>query len=140
MITSFSIKNFKSYRDAEIHLAPLTLFIGANASGKSNALEAIRLLSWLARGSRLDDIEGGGIKGTDLLLRGQTLDLFRDVKKGFELGCRIEDIEGNRNRLSLEIGLIADHLAISNESVSNDSELLPLYRVDSKPGAHTDEI
>nr|WP_071822754.1 AAA family ATPase [Microcystis aeruginosa] len=32
------------------------VLIGANASGKSNALEAIRLLSWLAKGSRLDDI------------------------------------------------------------------------------------
>jgi len=36
-----------------LSLAPITFLIGANASGKSNALEAIRLLSWLAKGSRL---------------------------------------------------------------------------------------
>ena len=50
MIQSFSIENFKSFRKATLPLAPLTLLIGANASGKSNAIEAIQLLSWLASG------------------------------------------------------------------------------------------
>jgi hypothetical protein len=50
MIKSISLVNFKSYVNARIQLAPLTFMIGANASGKSNALEAIRLLSWLRRG------------------------------------------------------------------------------------------
>lgn len=45
MLKSFSIKNFKSYRRATLPLAPLTVLIGANASGKSNAIEAMRLLS-----------------------------------------------------------------------------------------------
>ena len=53
MITSFTVSGFKSYQDAKLPLAPLTLLIGANASGKSNLIEAIRLLSWLARGQRL---------------------------------------------------------------------------------------
>ncbi|GBE73061.1 DNA replication and repair protein RecF [Microcystis aeruginosa NIES-87] len=56
MLTSLTLGNFKSYQEATLSLAPITLLIGANASGKSNALEAIRLLSWLAKGSRLDDI------------------------------------------------------------------------------------
>ncbi|MFY1113221.1 MAG: AAA family ATPase [Methanosarcinaceae archaeon] len=139
MITSFSIKNFKSYRDAKMHFAPLTLFIGANASGKSNALEAIRLLSWMAGGGRLDDIERG-MKEVDPFVRGQPLDLFRNTKKGFEIGCQIDGIEEDWDRLSLEISLIKDHLIITGESVSKDSESLPLYTVDSKPNAHTDEI
>jgi len=69
MITSFSLKNFKSYREAQIPLATLTFFIGPNASGKSNALEAIRFLSLLSKGTRLDDIERG-IHGQDGYLRG----------------------------------------------------------------------
>ena len=56
MLTSLTLRNFKSYQEATLSLAPITFLIGANASGKSNALEAIRLLSWLAKGSRLDDI------------------------------------------------------------------------------------
>lgn len=53
MLSSFTIENFKSYREATLKLAPLTVLIGANASGKSNAIEALRLLSWIAAGNRL---------------------------------------------------------------------------------------
>ena len=45
MLSSVEIEKFKSYDKATLHLAPLTVLIGANASGKSNALEALRLLS-----------------------------------------------------------------------------------------------
>jgi predicted ATPase len=48
MIQSFTIKNFKSFREATLPLAPLTVLIGENASGKSNAVEAIQLLSQAA--------------------------------------------------------------------------------------------
>lgn len=34
MLSSFTIENFKSYREATLKLAPLTVLIGANASGK----------------------------------------------------------------------------------------------------------
>ena len=50
--TSITIKNFKSYKEATLPLSPLTLLIGANASGKSNAIEAFRFLSWVAGGER----------------------------------------------------------------------------------------
>ncbi|MBD3265140.1 AAA family ATPase, partial [bacterium] len=75
MIRSISIRNFKSYKEAELKFSPLTMLIGANASGKSNAIEAIRLLSWLAKGQRLDDIERN-IQGAENLVRGQARDLF----------------------------------------------------------------
>lgn len=48
MIEEFIIENFKSYNKAMLHIAPLSIIIGANASGKSNALEALRLLNWMA--------------------------------------------------------------------------------------------
>jgi len=139
MITSFSIKNFKSYKEAEMPLANLTFFIGANASGKSNALEAIRLLSWLAKGSRLDDI-GRSNNRADSLLRGQPANLFRNPETGFEIGCNLNGIEGNWNQLSIEISQTSDNLIITSESVSKNSESLPLYSIDGKPNPHTDEI
>ena len=46
MLSAITIRNFKSYKEATLPLAPLTLLIGANASGKSNAVEALRLLQW----------------------------------------------------------------------------------------------
>ena len=56
MLSSFTIKSFKSYRKATLKLSPLTVLIGANASGKSNAVEALRLFSWLAQGNKLGAI------------------------------------------------------------------------------------
>jgi predicted ATPase len=43
MISSVSIQNFKSIRDQTIELDRLTVFVGANASGKTSVLEAIDL-------------------------------------------------------------------------------------------------
>jgi predicted ATPase len=141
MIRKFSIKNFKSYKAAEMPLSTLTFFIGANASGKSNALEAIRFLSWLAKGSRLDEF-GQGLKEAGLRIRGQPANLFREKGLGFVIGCQVDGIKPDWNQLYLEIGLAADHLIIADEYISkvSDPESLPLYRVDSKPKGTTDEI
>jgi len=46
----FSLANFKSFAAADLPLAELTVLVGANASGKSNLIEGLQLLSWLARG------------------------------------------------------------------------------------------
>ena len=54
MLSSITIENFRSFKDATLTLRPLTVVIGANASGKSNAMEGLRLLSWIAQGNRLD--------------------------------------------------------------------------------------
>jgi predicted ATPase len=43
MITSVDIYNFKNIRNLRIELEPLTVFVGANGSGKTSALEAIDL-------------------------------------------------------------------------------------------------
>lgn len=56
MLTAFTLEDFKSYRQATRPLSALTLLVGATASGKSNAVEGRRLLSWLERGQRLSSI------------------------------------------------------------------------------------
>ena len=43
MITKLSIKNFQGIRDGELELAPLTILLGGNNSGKSTILEALFL-------------------------------------------------------------------------------------------------
>ena len=59
MLTAFKLNNFKSFQDeAVLPLGgALTVLIGANAAGKSNVLEALRLLSWLASGNKLAAIQ-----------------------------------------------------------------------------------
>lgn len=44
MLQSIHLKDFKSFADEEVALAPLTVLVGANASGKSNLLDAIRFV------------------------------------------------------------------------------------------------
>ena len=48
MLTRFRVQGFKSLLDVELELAPLVVLMGPNASGKSNLLEALLLLSRLA--------------------------------------------------------------------------------------------
>lgn len=43
-ITRLHLQNFLSYRDATLELGDLTALVGTNASGKSNAVSALRLL------------------------------------------------------------------------------------------------
>ncbi len=45
MITRVVVKGYKSLRDVDIKLGPLTVMIGPNASGKSNLLDALGLIS-----------------------------------------------------------------------------------------------
>ncbi len=46
--TVVAIENWRNFRRAEIHLSNLAFFIGANASGKSNLLDAFRFLHEIA--------------------------------------------------------------------------------------------
>ena len=55
-LQSFTLANFRSYRKATPQLGSVTLLVGANASGKSNLIEGMQMLSWLARGQRFEDV------------------------------------------------------------------------------------
>ena len=59
MLKRIRLKNFKSFVDEEVKVAPLTLLVGANASGKSNFLDAIRFLRGLASGLTLSEVLNG---------------------------------------------------------------------------------
>lgn len=47
MLKHLRLESFKSFADADARFGPLTLLVGANASGKTNVLEALRLLEAL---------------------------------------------------------------------------------------------
>ena len=76
MLESIRVSNFKSIESAELHLAELTLLIGANASGKSNILEAIQLLSWIASNGRFETM-ASAMKDRQLRIRGSSRNLTR---------------------------------------------------------------
>ena len=63
--------DFKGFKQVGIDLLrPFTLLIGPNGSGKTNVIEAIELLSFVARGQPLYEIADVGHAATGLQIRG----------------------------------------------------------------------
>lgn len=63
MITDIEIEDFKSFEKVRLKLGGLNLFIGANASGKSNFFDALRVLQGIGYGFTVDEIFNGKPKG-----------------------------------------------------------------------------
>lgn len=66
MITRVRIENYKSFEESEVHLDRLTVLVGHNASGKSNFLDALQLLSRMATAKTLKDAFDPPYRGTPL--------------------------------------------------------------------------
>ena len=73
MITEISISGFKSLQDVKLKLGHLNLFIGTNASGKSNFFDALRVLQGIGYGFTIDEIFNGKPKssGSDVWNRSE---------------------------------------------------------------------
>jgi len=137
MLDSIQIRNFKSFADADLALSPLTLLIGPNASGKSNAIEAIRVLSWLAYGRRLDDLLAT-VQEADQLIRGTVEKLPHEGSKTFGLGCTASSLKWNQ--FSIEIKVEADQLRIVDEEIVAPGSTVPLYAVVGPAHGYSHEI
>jgi predicted ATPase len=80
LITEIEVKNFKTLRDVKIPLAPgITVMVGANNSGKSNALAVIK---FLAEASRQGTQEAVRVMG------GWDSVLSRNARGGLEIGMK----------------------------------------------------
>ena len=137
MLTQIHIKNFKSYKEQVLHLSPLTLMIGANASGKSNALEAFRFLAWLAQGQKLSVLKHQ-VDGSEQILRGKTRDLGYLNATEFSLGCSTNDEDWNH--FELEVTLRDDELHISQETITSPQESFPLYKIEQKSSGLSSDV
>lgn len=136
MLTAISLKNFKSYREARLPLSPLSVLIGANASGKSNAIEGMRLLSWFAQGQKLTAIQYA-VQSGDRMVRGTVEDLPFERSDVFGLGAETDAAEWNR--LTMTIERRADGLHIVAETLTHEGASVPLYTLDQpSSGRSTD--
>jgi energy-coupling factor transporter ATP-binding protein EcfA2 len=59
VITHIEIEGFKSLKNVSLDLGRLNIFIGTNASGKSNFLEALRVLQGIGYGFTISEIFDG---------------------------------------------------------------------------------
>ena len=59
MIDRIVVENFKSLRRIDLSLGRMNLFVGANASGKSNFLDLLRVLQGIGNGFTFSEILDG---------------------------------------------------------------------------------
>ena len=80
MIDRIVIENFKSLRKVDLSLGRLNLFIGANASGKSNFLDALRVLQGIGNGFTIGEILDGKPKSA-------TSEVWDGIRGGRSRAC-----------------------------------------------------
>lgn len=136
MLSSITLIDFKSFGHAELPLGPLTVLIGANAAGKSNAIEGLRLLSWMAQGQKLGTIQYL-VQSADRVVRGRIEDLSRKETSVFGLGCKTDDPQWNELEIAIEIR--NGELHIREERIKSRHTVVPLYVLDQpSTGKNTD--
>ncbi len=134
MLTQIRLTNFKSYIDGTLHLARLTVLIGANASGKSNAIEALRLLARIAKGERLSFINTPYEK----IIRGRVRNFVYKEEKSFTISCVTTEDEWKEFTIKLNLGDDGD-LHVIEEEIRSSVSTVPLYKIASSPqGAGSD--
>lgn len=103
MITELRLENWKSYEQASLHIDPLSVLVGTNASGKSNALDAFLLLNRLANGAMLTSALKGD--GTLAPVRGGVEWAARQPGAVFAVGvvCRADESTDYEYRLEGQI-------------------------------------
>jgi len=80
MIERIIINNFKSLRDVDVTLGRLNLFIGTNASGKSNFFDALRVLQGIGNGFTISEILDGKPKSA-------TSEVWGGIRGGSAKAC-----------------------------------------------------
>ncbi len=75
MIKKLIIRDWKSFDEATFHVDPLTILIGANASGKSNVLETFLFLTRIASNVPISQAINGDVN-------------LPPIRGGFEWICR----------------------------------------------------
>ncbi len=94
MIDRIVIKNFKSFRNVDLKLGRMNLFIGTNASGKSNFLEALRVLQGIGNGFTIGEILDGKPKSA-------TTEVWEGIRGGSRYACY--DGAGENGEVTLEV-------------------------------------
>jgi predicted ATPase len=104
MIKSARIKNFKNFRDADIEVRPLNLFIGPNGTGKSNLGNFLLMLSFLSSGPFSSAFGPGPFTFRQTLSRREKNDSSPpDLDLHFEVTVEVEGTNYNYTLVFTEI-------------------------------------
>lgn len=115
MIKCFTFDNFKSFERAELNIESLTTLIGTNASGKSNAIEGIKILSEVVTGMELSVILDG-TKSIHGAVRGGSKGCPRFKTSAFKLGCLVAFDENTDLLYEIKVG-VNNRIYVEEESL-----------------------
>lgn len=124
-VEELRLTSFKSYRRAVLPLAPLTVLHGPAGVGKSNALDALAVLSRLALGEEIADSFDGLPDRTGPLakpVRGGLTGCVPHGRDAVILGCTVRSPHG---RIRLDVVVRTDGpVRIARESLTLDGRTL----------------
>ncbi|MFL6236684.1 MAG: AAA family ATPase, partial [Thermoanaerobaculia bacterium] len=134
MITDIEIEGFKSLEKVHLKLGKLNLFIGTNASGKSNFFDALRVLQGIGYGLTVNEIFNGkpksagsevwdGIRGGSSRARffGRSTQEASGEVITFKVSLRPP---GFAQELTYSIAISSDYGLVKSESLEMDSRLV----------------
>jgi predicted ATPase len=124
MLKEVRFKDWKSFRNATLFIDPLTVLVGTNASGKSNALDGIAFLSRAAQGHNLASALTGGASAladtTANPIRGGVEWAAMKPGKTFTLEARLEGPDQTDYEYSLTVRTMPQ-IEVASESLSQAS-------------------
>ena len=113
------IKNFLSLRDVELPLKPLTVLVGPNASGKSNILNALKLLNKMIKEEELPPAKFI----QDNLWAGEANQIT------FQLQAKVEEIPA---LYQIQLKAKADNPVIDEELLVNSTKVISIQNGQGK--------
>jgi len=110
MISELKIRNFKSLQEVNLKLGPVNLFVGTNASGKSNLCDVLRFLQGVGNGFSLPEILDGKPQSAttvrwDGIRGGSAFVIFRDLPADrVAVSASVEASLSSDTRLGFDFG------------------------------------
>jgi predicted ATPase len=128
VIKEIEIEGFKSLAKVRLKLGNLNLFVGANASGKSNFLDALRVFQGIGYGLTIDEILNGKPKSASSLawegIRGGSPRAIFSGRQSREIAFRARVKVKQCREFSYSIRISPDYGTVAAESLEMDSKLL----------------
>lgn len=121
MLKRIKIQGYKSLVDVEVYLQPLSVLFGPNASGKSNFLDALQLLSRIAGGANLRSVFGSPY-------RGKPLEAFTFGSEGIR-GLRAKEKVSFSIEVDVELSQhIVDDVERQLQEIGSEIKETPFYK------------
>ncbi len=110
---------FKSYRNVTLPIDNFTLIVGRNGSGKSNALDALWVLSRLAVGEDIREALGSSREGSSV--RGGLVGYAPFGDWSFSLGC---SVLSGFDRVDFDVSINSRTSQVTSERLAVNSEVV----------------